>query len=109
MTLTAEFRRVRAEGRSWPGRYFTLAVLENAGAGPSRIGLITTRQLGGAVVRNRVRRRLREIVRASRPRLKAACWIVVIARSAAARASSDQLRVEWERLAPRANLWKTVT
>ncbi len=84
-------------------------MLENAAAGSSRIGFITTRQLGGAVVRNRVRRRLREIVRASRPRLKPACWIVIIARSAAARASSEVLRVEWERLAARGNLWKAVT
>ena len=106
--MTAEFRRVRAEGRSWPGRNFTLAVLENAGAEPSCIGFITTRQLGGAVVRNRIRRRLREIVRASRPRLKTACWIVVIARSASARATSEQLRAEWDRLAARANLWKDV-
>lgn len=109
MTQTAEFQRVRLEGRSWSGRFFTLAVLENAGTGSSRVGFITTRQLGGAVVRNRVRRRLREIIRASRPRLKATCWIVVVARSAAARAASDQLRLEWERLAVRGNLWKAVT
>ena len=97
------------EGRSWPGRYFTLAVLEPAATGPSRTGFITTRQLGGAVVRNRIRRRLREIVRSSRPRLKDACWIVLIARRASARAASDQLRLEWERLAARASLWKAVT
>lgn len=109
LTQTGEFQRVRAEGRSWPGRYFVLAMLERAEAGPSRIGFITTRQLGGAVVRNRVRRRCREIVRQSRPRLKPNCWIVVIARSASARASSDQLRVEWERLAIRANLWEAVS
>ena len=84
-------------------------MLENAGTGSSRIGFITTRQLGGAVVRNRVRRRLREIVRASRPRLRTTCWIVVIARSAAARASADELRAEWERLAVRGKLWKAVT
>ena len=84
----------------------TLAVLRDAETGPSRTGFITTRQLGGAVVRNRVRRRLREIVRASRPRLVAGCWIVLIARSAAARAKSDLLREEWERLANRAQLWK---
>jgi ribonuclease P protein component len=102
---TAEFRRVRAEGRSWPGRYFTLAVLEGAEGGPSRIGFITTRQVGGAVVRNRIRRRLREIVRQSRPRFKSGCWIVLIARSAAGRARTGQMRDEWNRLAERAALW----
>jgi ribonuclease P protein component len=105
---TAEFRRVRTEGRSWPGRYFTLAVLEGAERGPSRIGLITTRQVGGAVVRNRIRRRLREIVRQARPRLKSGCWIVLIARPAAARGRTDQMRDEWNRLAERAALWRPV-
>ena len=87
----------------------TLAVLEGAAPGPSRIGFITTRQIGGAVVRNRVRRRLREIVRQSRPRLKSAAWIVLIARRASATAQSGQLREEWSKLAARAALWKTVT
>jgi ribonuclease P protein component len=73
------------------------------------VGFITTRQIGGAVVRNRVRRRLREVVRQARPHLKSGCWIVLIARRASATASSDRLRDEWSRLAERAGLWKSVT
>jgi ribonuclease P protein component len=84
-------------------------VLEVAEQGPSRVGFITTRQIGGAVVRNRVRRRLREIVRQARPRLKSGCWIALIARRASANGRSDQLRDEWNRLAERAALWKSVT
>ena len=109
LTQTSEFRRVRAEGRAWPGRYLTLAVLEGVERGSSRIGFITTRQIGGAVERNRVRRRLREIVRQARPRLRGGRWLVLIARRASTAARSDQLRDEWQRLAERAGLWKPVT
>jgi len=42
----------------------TLGVLAVQNAGSSRVGFVTTRSVGSATVRNRLRRRLREIVRA---------------------------------------------
>ena len=66
-----------------------------------RIGLITSRRVGGAVERNRVRRRLREIVRASRGQLKDGVWLALIARQQAASASFEALREEWLTLARR--------
>ena len=108
LTKSVEFRRVRREGRSWPGRHVTLAVLFDAETGMSRIGIITTRQIGGAVVRNRVRRRLRDIVRLTRQRLKVGCWIVLLAKRSAASVTSDRLRDDWEQLAQRAGIWRGV-
>ena len=72
--------------------------------GPTRTGLITSRRVGGAVVRNRVRRRLREIVRLNRPALINNAWMVVIARHTAAGASFADLQSEWTRLARKAGL-----
>ena len=69
-----------------------------------RVGLVTSRRLGGATVRNRVRRRLREIVRRNQHALKGGTWLVVIARPAAAQADSAALEEEWLRLARRAEL-----
>jgi ribonuclease P protein component len=51
-------------------------------AGPTRFGLATGRALGSAVVRNRVRRRLREAVRALGPSLRPGWDVLVIARPA---------------------------
>lgn len=99
-----EFRRVKEQGRSWPGRFLILGVLEDADASgqSSRIGFVTSRRVGGAVVRNRVRRRLREVVRRSRPQLKPGRWLVLVARHTAAHASAAELAAEWLKLARRA-------
>jgi ribonuclease P protein component len=54
------------------------------GAGSVRVGFTATRRLGGAVVRNRAKRRLREAARATFPGLaRAGCDYVLIARNGA--------------------------
>jgi ribonuclease P protein component len=57
-----EFAAVQERGSRVTSRYFTLLSLP--GSGPSdRLGIIASRRLGGAVVRNRAKRRVREIFR----------------------------------------------
>jgi ribonuclease P protein component len=73
-------------------------------SGPLRAGFITSRRLGSAVVRNRVRRRLREIVRKHQHHLQQDFWIVIIARGDAASMSYRALEDEWLRLARRASI-----
>ncbi len=105
---TSEFQHLKGQGVSVHGKLMVLSVSENpprtAAELPARIGFITSRRVGGAVVRNRVRRRLRELVRHSRPVLRPGIWIVLIARQHASRASFDALRDEWNRLAERAGI-----
>ncbi|MDQ3128487.1 MAG: ribonuclease P protein component [Chloroflexota bacterium] len=48
----------------------------------TRFGLATGRKLGGAVVRNRVRRRLREVLRAMAPSFQPGWDVLIIARPA---------------------------
>ena len=63
-----------------------------------RFGISTGRRLGGAVRRNRVRRRVREIVRRS-PNHTGHGWdILIVARPPAVDASHDELRSVLERL-----------
>ncbi|MDD5349537.1 MAG: ribonuclease P protein component [Chthoniobacteraceae bacterium] len=102
LTHRSEFLQVKAQGRAHAGRYMTLGVLPGRPA--SKVGLITSKRVGGAVERNRVRRRLRELMRLTRPAWKSGIWIVAIARRAAVTASFDQLQAEWLRLAIRAGL-----
>lgn len=62
--------------------------------GVSRIGYTVSRRVGNAVVRNRVRRRLKEIVRLSTRGLALQVDYVVIAFPTAAHQSYDVLREE---------------
>ena len=52
------------------GGLLMLGVLAVADEEKFRVGLVTSRRVGGATVRNRVRRRLREIVRRNQHALK---------------------------------------
>ena len=76
--------------------------LERPGDRGFRAGFVTSKRVGGAVVRNRVRRRLREIVRKHQHDVRTGVWIVLIARPAAANATQRALEDEWLRLAKRA-------
>ena len=57
--------RAAAEGVRASGRAFVLQTRQRAGDDAIRVGFTVSRQVGNAVERNRVRRRLREIVRLS--------------------------------------------
>jgi ribonuclease P protein component len=59
--------RAAALGMRAPGSAFVLQARDRADAGGARVGFTVTRQIGNAVERNRVRRRLRELVRLATP------------------------------------------
>jgi ribonuclease P protein component len=104
LSRSDEFRRVRENGRSITGRYMILGVLQDADAHQARVGIVTSRRVGCAVERNRVRRRLREIIRVKRGSVRAGTWMVLVARRAAADGSFHDIESEWLRLARRADI-----
>lgn len=59
-----EFQHVYDQGHKAHGRYMTLFVLPNS-LDRSRLGVSATRKIGGAVERNRAKRRMREMFRTS--------------------------------------------
>lgn len=65
--------------------------------GRTRFGFATGRKLGGAVVRNRIRRRLRSILRSLGPRLAAGWDVLIVVRPAAVPAPQTQLGSSIER------------
>lgn len=98
----AEFARVKTEGTTARGALLVLGVLAVEAGKSARFGVVTSRRVGGAVVRNRVRRRLREIARRHQAEVRPGFWVVMVARPAAAQASYRALEDEWLRLAKRA-------
>jgi ribonuclease P protein component len=114
LKLSRDFRSVRERGSSVTGKWLVLGVLkeDTFGAKESstqnftgpKLGIITSRKVGGAVVRNRVRRKLRHIQQSYYQRLSKSAWCVTIARYSASKATFDQLRAEWARLAAKAGI-----
>ena len=78
----SDFRRLYAKGRSAVTPYLILYVRPNR-LGENRVGYTVSAKLGHAVVRNRVRRRLREIYRLNAPSLRSGFDLVVVARGRA--------------------------
>ena len=76
----SDFRRLYAKGKSAVNSYMVLYCRRNS-LGVNRLGYTVSTKLGHAVVRNRVRRRLREICRLNSPAMKTGYDIVVVARS----------------------------
>lgn len=87
----AEFEAIASHGSTRATRLLVLKSLPR-GEERTRIGLSVSRSVGGAVQRNRVRRRLRELMRERYGELETGWDLLLIARPDAARASYPELR-----------------
>ncbi len=101
-----DFQRVRREGRSWSVP--SLVLQTSPSSSPySRLGLVVSKRVGKAVVRNHVRRLLREAVRSRWADIRPGWDIVLIARLAAAGADFWQLSAAVDLVLERASLLST--
>lgn len=99
LTSSLAYAAVKESGTAFRGKHCLMLVLARAGE-PTRFGFIASRKgVGGAVERNRARRRLREIVRRRWPRLpETGYWIAVIAGRSAVLAPHQELATDVEHL-----------
>ncbi len=101
-----EFLGAYERGDKVQSEYFVLYILEN-GRPYHRLGVTVSRKIGSAVVRNRIKRRLREIFRANKQAISPHCDFAVNAKRAAARARNQQIQedilkaiLRWRQKAP---------
>ena len=77
--------------------------------GQNRVGITVSKKLGGAVVRNKVRRRLREVYRLHEGRFLPGYDIVVVARSRAVDAAFQDLCAAYLSAAEKAGILRPET
>ena len=97
------FRRLYSKGQSAVSPYLAVYVRKN-GRNGNRLGFTVSTKLGHAVVRNKVRRRLREIYRLHEAEFKPGVDLVVVARSASVDAEFSALEQAFLQLARRLSL-----
>ena len=90
----SDYLLIYEKGRRIESRSFVLFVLRNE-LGHPRLGITVSRKVGGAVVRNRVKRLFREVFRRSRREEAGSNDIVVNARKPSAQAEYEKLRQEY--------------
>ena len=90
----SDFRRLYARGKSAATPCLVLYARPNK-RGENRLGYTVSTKLGHAVVRNRVRRRLREIVRLNEPALKQGWDMVLVARGRSVNAPYRKLNASF--------------
>jgi ribonuclease P protein component len=73
-----EFLQIQNAGRRVATRHFLVVYL--ARSGPTRLGITVTKKIGNAVVRNRIKRAVRESFRGCRATMAGGVSVVVIAR-----------------------------
>ena len=100
-----EFRRTYQKGVSAVSPVMVLYCRKNR-LGRNRLGLVSSKKLGHAVVRNRCRRRLREVYRLEKPQLKTGYDIILVARSRTATAPWPELQKQFRRLGRKVDLMK---
>ena len=90
LKLNYEFHRLYSKGKSAVTPYLVVYARKSRRPG-NRIGFTVSNKLGHAVVRNRIRRRLREIYRLHEEEFLRGTDLVIVARGRAVGASYRQL------------------
>ncbi|MDR2570242.1 MAG: ribonuclease P protein component [Oscillospiraceae bacterium] len=90
LTKNHEFKRLYNKGKSAVSKYTAVYTMRSGGDG-NRLGITVSAKLGGAVQRNRIRRRLKEIYRLNEHTLRTGYSIVIVARQSCKDAKWSEL------------------
>ena len=93
-----ELRRVSRRGTHFRCSLFIASRDVTTSSDPARFGFVTSKKVGGAVIRNRVKRRLRALAAQTLRSYPQGYDIVVRAHSDASRATYEELSVAWSQM-----------
>src|SRR5437870_10888782 len=101
---SVDFKQVRAQRRSWAHPLLVCLVRDRGGREPPRVGIVVGRPAGKAVTRNRVKRRIREVLRPLAGQMLPGYDMVIVARAPSGDASFQELSAALHSLVRRAQL-----
>ena len=94
---TSEFKKVFSEGSRSEGKNLIIFILKND-YGFNRLGIIVKKEIGKSVVRNKIKRRLKETSRPLNKKLLPGYDIIVLAKNNIREASYFEICYDLERL-----------
>jgi ribonuclease P protein component len=112
MKRSSDFARLRREGQSRAGRFLVVSHMHDPSItkeSPFLIGIITSRKVGMAVVRNRARRRIRALANDMAAQIAPGSMLVVIARYTISKADYGELRHDWNRLGSKMGIFTSLS
>lgn len=104
LTKREYFDKVYRHGKSAANHQFVLYYKVQHGQESFRLGVSVSKKLGNAVVRNRIRRMLKEIVRLNAARIPGGYDFIIIARKPAAEMSYQEMEKSVLHVLKRASL-----
>lgn len=104
LTRSTDFKRVRSNGKSYAHPLLVLVVSPGEEEAQIRFGVTASRGIGGAVIRNRAKRLMREALRPLLPNIHPGWDVVAIARAGLLSAEYDQIQLVVKTLLQRAGL-----
>ncbi|HHX72543.1 MAG TPA: ribonuclease P protein component [Clostridiales bacterium] len=97
LNQNADFHRLYRRGKKDFSKTIAVYFRRNGGRG-QRLGITVSAKLGGAVVRNRLKRRIREMYRIREERMVPGYDIVIVARAALIGAPFSRLERDFDRI-----------
>ncbi|SMG40963.1 ribonuclease P protein component [Paenibacillus aquistagni] len=101
-----DFSRVYRHGRSWANHQLVLYVFSRPEVEQFRVGISASKKIGNAVVRNRMRRLIKEIMRQESDHIISHVDLVFIVRKGATEMDYDQLRKSVLHVCRKASVYK---
>jgi ribonuclease P protein component len=104
LTRSTDIQETFAQQQKWVGRFMVLW-LRSGEKAELRLGVVSSRKVGGAVQRVRARRLLREVYRRNRHKLTGHFDVVLVARGNILKAESEAIEREFLALAGQAGVY----
>lgn len=104
ITRNSLFRRLYSKGKTVSSFDIIMYTLPNRSGG-NRLGITVSTKVGNAVVRNRIRRRIKEAYRTVETNIPSGVNMVIVARSAAKNRKMPEIRKSLIMLLKKSDIW----